>query len=671
MTMTLGTRSVRDRIAAAIFVTLVLASAIGLTWLMRQTYVVYKLRRGVGDTWFLAADGRRWFRLDEHRHDVPLTDIPPHVRAAFVAVEDHRFYRHLGVDPLALGRAVVRNVSTGSTQGGSTLTQQLARTLFLSNQKTYGRKLKEAILALNIDAQLTKDQILELYLNRIYLSAGVYGVETMSRNLFGRPARTLSIAEGALIAGLARAPSALSPWSNLDGAVERSHVVLTRMREEGFISEAQEREAKRARIRIRQYPGASDPRGGYAKEYLRQQFRDEFGGDHPPDWEVHTTFVPDLQEMAERVVAEGLRRFGDPRLQAALVVVDPETGDILAMVGGRDFRESQFNRAARSRRQPGSAFKPFLYAAALDAGYSPVSILSGLSNIAPQGPEEWAPRNADGETVDAVTIREAVVRSNNRAATALQQRLGSRPVLRLASSVGMRDLPDVPSLSLGSGVVSPLELTVAFSAFPNGGYAVRPRAIKSVINGDGATALEHDTPRDRVISEQTAFQMVSMLGDVLDRGTASAARSWGVSFPAAGKTGTTNEFKDAWFVGFSSSIVVGVWVGFDQPKTIAPNAYGSRYALPLWTDFMRRSIRLRPPQPFEVPSGMREIELCAVSYQRPVDGCPVYVEYLKDGDEAPGRLCTIHKGSIKQQVRRAVEGFFSGLGKKLKGIFDR
>ena len=661
-------RSVRDRVAAVIFVALVIVSAVGLIWLTRQTYVVYKLRRGVGDTWFLAADGKRWFRLDEHRHDVPLSQIPQHVRDAFVAVEDHRFYRHLGVDPIALGRAVVRNVSSGSRQGGSTLTQQLARTLFLSNQKTYGRKLREAVLALNIDAQLTKEQILELYLNRIYLSAGVYGVETMSRHLFGRPAKSLSIAEAALIAGLARAPSTLSPWSNLDGAVERSHVVLARMREEGFITEAQESQAKRARIRVRPYPGAVDPRGGYAKEFLRQQFRDSFGGDHPPDWEVQTTFVPELQDAAEDAVSDGLRRFRSSTLQAALVAVDPETGDVLAMVGGRDFRDSQFNRAARSRRQPGSAFKPFLYAAALENGYSPVSVLSGLTEIPPQGPDEWSPRNADGDIVDAMTIREAIVESNNRAATALQQRMGSRPVLRLASDVGMRDLPDVPSLSLGSGVVTPLELTTAYAAFPNGGYAVRPRGIKAVINADGAAALENGVRRERVISEQTAFQMISILGDVLDRGTAAPARSWGVRFPAGGKTGTTNAFKDAWFVGFSSSIVVGVWVGFDQPKTIASNAYGSRYALPIWSDFMRRAARRRPPQAFEVPAGMREFELCAVSYERPVDGCPTYIEYLKDGDDAPGRLCTIHQGSIKQRVRRAVEGFFSGLGRKLKDI---
>jgi 1A family penicillin-binding protein len=658
----------RDRVFAAIFISLVIVTAVGLTWLMRQTYVVYKLRRGVGDTWFLAASGERWFRLDEHRHDVPIAEIPRHVRDAFVAVEDHRFYRHLGVDPIALGRAVVTNLTSGSVQGGSTLTQQLARTLFLSNQKSYGRKIREAVLALNIESQLTKEQVLELYLNRIYLSAGVYGVETMSRHLFGRPAKTLTIGEGALIAGLARAPSALSPWSNLDGALARSHVVLARMRQEGFITEAQEAAAKRERIRIRPYPGATDPRGGYAKEHLRQQFRDQFGGDHPPDWEVRTTFVPELQEAAERAVSEGLRRFRDGELQAALVAIDPETGDVLALVGGRDFRDSQFNRATRSRRQPGSAFKPFAYAAALEQGYSPVSILDGLASIAPQGPDEWAPRNASGEVPDALTIREALRESNNRAATALQQRMGSRPVLRLASEVGMRDQPDVPSLSLGSGVVTPLELTAAYSAFPNGGYAVRPRSIVRVLNGDGDTALLNDVVRERVISEQSAFQMVSMLADVIDRGTASAARSWGVRFDAAGKTGTTNDFKDAWFVGFSTSVVVGVWVGFDQPKTIGREAYGSRYALPIWSDFMRRAVRRRPPQAFEVPAGLEEMELCAVSYQRPVDDCPIYNEYLKEGDDRPGRLCTLHKGSIKQRVRRGLEGFFSGLGKRLKGI---
>jgi 1A family penicillin-binding protein len=660
----------RDRVAGAIFVTLVVLTVISATWTLRQAWGVYNLRRGVGDTWFLATDGRRWFRMDERHQDVPLADIPADLQHAFVAVEDHRFYRHMGIDPIALGRAIYRDVrSGGAVEGGSTLTQQLARTLFLSNQKSYGRKIREAALALMIDSALPKQQILELYLNRIYLSGGVYGVETMSKHLFNRPAKTLNLAECALIAGLARAPSSLSPWTNPDGAIERSHVVLTRMREEGFITEAQERVARATRIRIAPYPGPTDPRGGYAKEFLRQQFRDEFGGDHPPDWEVRTTFIPELQDMAERSVADVLRRFNQPELQAALVAIDPQTGDILALVGGRDFRQSQFNRAVRSRRQPGSAFKPFLFAVALDHGYTPVTVLDGLTNIQPQGPDEWAPRNANDEIADALTLRAALIESNNRAATSLQQRVGSRPVLRLASTAGMRDLPDVPSLSLGTGEVSPLELTTAFAMFPNGGFAVRPRGMIRVIDADGTAVYDNAVHTERVVSPETAFQMVSILEDVMDRGTASAARGWGIRFPSGGKTGTTDDFKDAWFVGFSSSLVVGVWVGFDQPKTIAREGYGSRFALPIWTDFMRRAVQRRPARDFEVPTGLHGEQLCNVSYLRPVEECPTYVEYFKENDDVPSRLCPIHRGTVKQRVRRVFEGILSGLGRKLKGIF--
>jgi 1A family penicillin-binding protein len=607
--------------------------------------------------------------MDEHRQDVALADIPIDLQRAFVAIEDHRFFRHPGVDPIALGRAIFSNVSSGTNQGASTLTQQLARTLFLSNQKTYGRKAREAIIALMIDSELTKAQVLELYLNRIYLSAGVYGVETMSRHLFGRSSKTLSLAECALIAGLARAPATLSPWSNLDGAIERSHVVLARMREEGFITADQEAAARRARIRVRPYPGAVEPRGGYAKEYLRQLFRDEFGGDHPPDWEVRTTFDQDLQDLAERAVTDGLRRFNSPDLQAALVAIDPQTGNVLALVGGRDFRQTQFNRAVRSRRQPGSAFKPLLFAAALEGGYSPVSVLEGLATIAPQGPDEWAPRNASGQTPDTLTLRAALVESNNRAATVLQQHVGSRPVLKLASNVGLHDLPDVPSLSLGTGLVSPLELTAAFAAFPNGGFAVRPRGLVRVVDADGGTAYDNPPARERVFSPQTAYQMVSMLEDVIDRGTGAAARAWGIRFEAGGKTGTTNDFKDAWFVGFSSSIVVGVWVGLDQPATIGRDAYGSRYALPIWSDFMRRAARRRPPSAFEVPAGLKKEELCAVSYMKPVDGCPLYIEYFKENDDVPSRLCPIHRGSMRQRVSQAVDGILSNLGRAIKGIF--
>jgi penicillin-binding protein 1A len=662
---------VKRRILAAAYVCLVAITAVVVIWTMRQGWAVFKLRRGIGDTWFYSADGKPWFRMDEQRHDVSLDQIAPALKDAVIAVEDHRFYNHFGIDPIGTARALWRDTTGGRRlEGGSTLTQQLARTLFLSNKRTPMRKAQEAVLALLLEQELSKNQILEFYLNRVYLSGGVYGVETMSENLYGKPAARLSLPEAAIIAGLIRAPSALSPWTNYDGAVERSHVVLQRMREEGVITAAQEHAAAAVRPRIRPFPGAVESRNGYAKEFLRQQFRDRFGGDHPPDWEVQTTFVPELQEAAERAVENGLRHLGNHNLQAALVAVDPRTGDILAMVGGRDFRESQFNRAWRSRRQPGSAFKPFLYAAALSHGYSPVSVLDGLASMAPQGPEEWAPRNAKGEMDDALTLRAALIESNNRAAATLQQKIGSRPVLRLASDVGLHDLPDVPSLSLGTGLVTPLDLTAAYSAFPNGGYAVRPRGIARVIDADGGVAFDNPVNEERVINEQVAFQMVSMLEDVVDRGTGSPARAtYGVRFPVAGKTGTTDEFRDAWFVGFTNNVVAGVWVGEDQPASIGREGYGARYALPIWSDFIKAAVRTRGADAFEAPDGLQEVQLCKVSYLKPVETCPVYTEYFKEGDQIPTRLCPIHQGTMKQDLRRAVQGFFSGLGKKLKGIF--
>lgn len=661
-------RSDRGRARVLLWVVVVVA-ALATLELLREAVAVNRLRRGVGDTWFHAADGRRWFRLDATRHDVPLSAISPHLQRAFVAVEDHRFYRHPGVDPIAVARAAWRNLSSpGTVEGASTITQQLARTIFLSNRRSYLRKGREALLSLVIEAGLSKAQILELYLNRIYLSAGVYGVEAMAQRTFGKHAKDLTLAESALIAGLARAPAALSPWSNFEGAVRRSHVVLARMREAGFIDADQERDARRARLAVTPY--ASDGgRHGYAQAFLRQQFRDEFGGDHPPDWRVDTTIDLRLQDAAERAVAQGLDRLRRPGLQAALVALDPATGDVKAIVGGRDYAKSAFNRATRSRRQPGSAFKPFVFAAALEDGMSPVTELAGLDTLPPQGPDEWTPRNVRDDAPARLTLRAALAESDNRAAAALQRHLGTRRVLGLASKAGLDDLPGVPSLALGTGLVSPLALTAAYAAFPNGGLAVRPRGIVRVVDAAGAIAAEHGVEADRVLSPQVAFQMVSMLGDVMDRGTGASARRLGVRFPAGGKTGTTDDFRDAWFVGFSSSLVVGVWVGFDQPAPIGREASGARAALPIWADFMQQAARVRAPGAFPRPAGVRPRALCALSHRQPVDGCPVYTEYFKPGDEVPGDLCPLHEGSLGQRFVRAVDGVAAAIGRRLRGLF--
>jgi 1A family penicillin-binding protein len=634
---------------------------------------IYRLNRGVGGTMFYDAAGRPWFPLDESRRDVPFDQISTNFKDAVISVEDHRYYSHFGIDPIAVTRAAVYNLrSSEGTQGGSTITQQLARTLYLSNARTFGRKAKEAALAVLLEIFLSKKDILELYFNRVYLSGGVYGVETMSEKLYGKHASDLTLAEAALIAGIIQAPATYSPWTHFDSARRRSFVVLQRMREEKKITPQQEQQARAEQIRIRPQSAVSNARQGYAKEFLRQQFRDIYGGDNPPDWKVHTSFVPEVQDAAEAAVRNGLRQLGGGGLQAALVAIDPQTGNLLALVGGSDFSQTPYNRAVRSRRQPGSAFKPFVYSVALEDGMSPVSTISGIKQVAISAPEGvWIPRDERASEEDTLTLREALLESNNAAAVLLQQHVGSRPVLRLANDLGVRDQPDVPSLALGSGLVTPLQLTAAFAVFPTLGYRVQPRGLIDVENADGELVHRTNIEKDQVLSPQVSFQMLTMLEDVIDRGTGAAARRLGVHGAVGGKTGTTNDYHDAWFVGFNSAVVAGVWVGYDQPERIRVGGTGARVALPIWADFMRRTTQRLPAHAFEPPGDMRTEELCHVSYLRPVEGCPTYVEYFKEGDDIPARLCTIHQGNIKQRVQRAVQGIFGAIGRGLKGIFSR
>ena len=663
-------RTLRGYVILAIAAVATVVALIAAGVVIRYGFAVNKLARGIGQTMFYGADGKPWFPLEEHRRDVPLARISAYLRDAVVAVEDHRFHSHLGIDPIAVGRAIVRDVRAGGLEeGGSTLTQQLARTLFLTASRgDWLRKGKEAVLALMIEQRLSKPQILELYLNRIYLGGNVYGVEAMSQNVFGKSAFQLTLPESAFIAGLIRMPSALWPWNHYERAVQRSHVVLARMRAEGFITAQAEQQARAAPPRILANPGLNRGAAGYAQDYLRQQFKAVFDDDNPPDWKVRTPFVPALQREAERAVTQGLSKFRQAGLQAALVVIDPETGDVLALVGGRDFQRTPFNRAVGAKRQPGSAFKPFLFAAALEGGMSPISPVSNLNDMRVPGYDEWEVRNASIETRDTLTLREALFESNNQAAVKLQTQIGSRPILRMAQSVGLPPMPDVPSLALGVGEATPLQLTAAYAVFPNGGFAVTPRPLIQVLDNDGYAVYNKAVERKPVISEAVAYQMVSMLSDVVDVGTGASARSLGVRFPAAGKTGTTDDFKDAWFVGFSSTLVAGVWVGFDKPTTIGPDAYGARYALPIWADFMSKASRIRKPGAFRVPTTVESMQLCRVSHMLPRDECPTYAEYFKHGDLVPDDRCDVHRGPSAAEV---IGGVFSKIGKGIGRIFGR
>ena len=664
--------TVRDWLIIVLGTVVVVTLVVVATWTSRYAWAIYKLNRGVGDTMFYDALGRPWFHLDEQRHDVPFEQISTYFKDAVISVEDRRYYLHFGIDPIGVTRAIFFDLrrSDEGVQGGSTITQQLARTLFLSNQRTFGRKAKEAVLAVMLEALLSKKDILELYMNRVYLSAGIYGVETMSEKMLHKPASKLTLSEAALIAGIIRSPAGYSPWTHYDNAIERRNVVLQAMRDEKKITPAQEQEARNERIRIAPQPSVSSPRQGYAKEFLRQQFRDVYGGDNPPDWKVFTTFVPEIQDAAEVAVRDGLRRLNTPGLQAALVAMDPKTGNLLAMVGGSDFSVTPFNRAVRSQRQPGSAFKPFVYSVALENGMSPVSTITGLREVAIRAPEGvWIPRDERAREQDSMTLREALLESNNAAAVLLQQKVGTRPVLELARSLGVPNQPDVPSLALGSGLVSPLELTDAYAVFPNGGYRVSPRGIVSVEDAQGDNVHQVHIQSEQILSPQVAFQMLTMLEDVTARGTGAAARSLGVRGAIGGKTGTTNDYHDAWFVGFNSSVVVGVWVGYDQPQKIRDAGSGARVALPIWAEFMRRTAQRLPAQPFPIPSGLTPTELCHVSYLRPVEECPVYTEYFKDGDDIPTQLCPIHKGTLRQTAQRALQNVFASIGRSIRGIF--
>ena len=665
--------SIRDWIVAIAGAVGIVAVVMVLLWSGRHAVSIYHLNRGVGGTMFYDAMGREWFPLDEQRLDVPFEQISPYFKDAVIAVEDHRYYAHFGIDPIAVTRAAVYNLrSSEGTQGGSTITQQLARTLYLSNARTFARKAQEAALAVMLEVFLSKKDILELYFNRVYLSGGIYGVESMSEKLYGKRASQLTLAEAAMIAGIIRAPASYSPWTHFDSARRRSFIVLQRMREEKKITPQQEQAARAEQLRIRPLTAVSRARHGYAKEFLRQQFRDIYGGDNPPDWKVQTSFVPEIQDAAEAAVRNGLRQLGGANLQAALVAMDPNTGNLLAMVGGSDFASTPYNRAARSRRQPGSAFKPFVYSVALENGMSPVSTISGIRQVAVNAPQGvWIPRDERASEQETLTLREALLESNNAAAVLLQQHVGSRPILRLATDLGVPNQPDVPSLALGSGLVTPLELTAAYAVFPTLGYRVRPRGLIEVQNADGERVHRTNIESEQVLSPQVSFQMLTMLEDVIDRGTGASARRMGVHGAVGGKTGTTNDYHDAWFVGFNSAVVVGVWVGYDQPARIREGGTGARVALPIWADFMRRTAQRLPPRAFQPPGELRAEELCHVSYLRPVEGCPTYTEYFKEGDDIPSRLCTIHQGTIKQRVQRAVQGIFGAIGKGLKGIFGR
>jgi penicillin-binding protein 1B len=622
----------------------------------------------------------------EDRAPVSLADVPEHLVNAVLAVEDRRFFDHWGVDVRRVAGAAVANLRARRVvQGGSTLTQQLAKNRFLSARRTPTRKAREAAMALVLEARYSKERILEAYLNEIYLgqngSLAIHGVGSAARAYFGKDVSRLEARESALLAGLIRGPNLYSPTRHPQRARERRNLVLDLMREQGTLTESAYQRARRASLGVRR---ATAPvrAGRYFTDYVRDGLAERLGrGARAPGLVVFTTADLTLQLAAEAAVRDGLarlererpslRRSGDP-LQAALVALDPRTGEILALVGGRDYGASQFNRAVQARRQPGSAFKPVVALAAL-AGrqYTLASVLADepLSVETPTGP--WTPVNYDREYRGAVTLRDALERSLNVPFARLGMDLGPERIVETARRLGVESpMRPLPSLALGAAELTPLELARAYGVLAAEGYLAEPQATVAAIEADGTVRLEAAYDGRHVFEPGETYLVTSALEGAVERGTGRGLRSLGYRGPVAAKSGTTNDHRDAWFVGYTPSLVVAVWVGFDDGRSVG--LPGSRAALPIFAQFLTDATgngngEAGNARGFEPPPEVEIVEVDRQSGLRAGWGCGGEPEYFLEGTapEAEADDC----GSFwttRRWIASAGERFYREVGPRLE-----
>ena len=524
--------------------------------------------------------------------EVALAELPKYLPQAFIAIEDHRFYSHWGIDPVGIARALVKNIIRvgGGIQGGSTLTQQLAKNLFLTQERTASRKIQEAILALWLEQKFSKDQILELYLNRVYFGAGAYGVEGASQKYFGKSAREVTVAEAAILGGLVQSPSRLAPNRNPDAAHARAALVLAAMQREGFISDVQMKEA------LAHPADPAKPKGVgsilYAADHVID-ILDELVGTIDGDVIVTTTINPLMQSYAEKAVIEELQTKGAKYgvTQGALVSLDSD-GAIRALVGGRSYADSQFDRATSAKRQPGSAFKPFVYLAALEKGLTPET----TRDDAPINIKGWQPENYAKDYRGPVTLTEGLSQSLNTVAVRLGLEVGPKTVAHVAQRLGIKSKLDInASIALGTSVVTPLELTGAYTSFANGGVLISPYIITEVISRDGDLIYTRaDSQTRQVIDPAYLAELNVMMRETLKSGTAKKADLPG--WDAAGKTGTSQDFRDAWFIGYTSALVTGIWLGNDDNSPTKHVAGGS-LPVEIWSRYMKQALAKTSPVP--------------------------------------------------------------------------
>jgi len=613
----------------------------------------------------------------ENRSYVSLKDIPQVMVDAVLSIEDRRFYDHWGLDLFRIAGAALKNLRVGRrAQGASTITQQLARNLFLTHEQTFERKIKEQILALRIEEAYSKDEILELYLNQIYFGDGAYGVQAAAHRFFGKDVRDITVDEAALLAGLPRNPRDYSPRRHPEAARKRRHIVLMAMLENKAIDRLAMEQADAESVQVSEQ-GDRGMRAPYFVEMVRLYLDEKYGGDavYGGGLKVYTTLDLDLQKTAEASLEKQLEAVADMAhhkvrydpedegdrkadssqtsyIQGAAMTVEAKTGAILMMIGGRDYGDSRFNRATQALRQPGSTFKPFVYLAALEAGHRPSeTIVDEPVTIQTEDGQSWTPQNFDPDYAGTITLRYALQKSINIPAVKLLQSIGTAPVIQLARSFGISSrIPPYLSIALGSAEVSMEDLIYAYAVIANQGIRVEPYFITKVVDRNGVV-LEDNRPQSREVSDPAPlYVLTNMLESVMDHGTGAKARTLGFTRPAGGKSGTTNDYSDAWFIGFTPDVVSAVWVGYDERKPIGHKMTGSAAALPAWTDIMIAANKDRPVAEFSVPDGVVFLTVCSETGMLATEHCPNPVQEVFLQKFAPTEECDRHGGGFFKRL---------------------
>lgn len=653
-----------------------------ITWIIQETPDISNYGRWKPSeaTTIYSQEGKLVSRLyQENRDYVPLTKIPKDLQNAIVSIEDNRFYEHYGIDPWAIGRALWVDIKGGGIiQGGSTLTQQLAKNALLTHERTLYRKIQEAYLAIQFERMYTKKEILEFYLNEIYLGHGVYGVQTAAKYYFNKNVQDLTVAESALIAGLPKAPNYYSPYNNPEIAKERRNIVLNQMVKYDYISKEKAKKAKKQPIKTEKSLKKDNEIAPYFVRYIRKQLIDKYGPQavYNSGLKVYTSLDYEMQQKAEKSIKNAFKNQlptvekqkgkGLKQPQVALTTLDPQNGHIKVMIGGRG--GDKYNRVTQAYRQPGSAFKPFVYTTAVEEGYSPGSVIDDMPAAYESGPNEddvWIPKNYDNKYRGPTTLRLGLAKSINVMAVKLLKKVGINDTIKLTEKMGISSLikrgkknDDNLALALGGLTkgVTPLEMTSAYGVLANRGIKAEPIAILKVVDSRGNVLFESDSKQEIVLSEDVAYLTTDMLKSVLSRGPLVWGTGWRANLgrPAAGKTGTTSNYTDAWFVGYTPDLVTTVWLGEDAPTKMKykDQTISSEEAAKLWGNYMSKVVKNRPIKNFEKPENIITKKICIESGLLPNEYCPqdsIREEIYIKGTE-PNKVGTLHKPTTKIKV---------------------